>query len=503
MIMEIKRFKKIGLVCLLALWSASLLFSPASAQSPMTIEQALDIAEENNPDLKAAKLNLERYQYNLLAQQASLKSRFSLDLNPVNYSKSRRFDNRLSQWYTNETFNTSGTFMVSQPILMTDGEISLINTFGWQDNKSIVEGMRNQNKAFSNDLYLRLNQPIFTYNRRKMELQEIEFDYENAGIRYALQRLNTERSITNQFYSVYMAQNNLAISKEELENTKQSYEIIRNKVEADLAAREELYQAELNLANAQSAVQERIVALENAKDQLKQTLGMDLDEDFDVTVEIDVSPLAIDLLQAVQSGLKSRMEIRQREIDIELAELQMIRTKSLNEFRGDISLSVGIIGDHERFGSMYDNPTQNPRVAISFAIPIFDWGEKKARVNAQKVAQTIAKLEQENQQIDIELDVRQTWRRLENLRSQIDIAEKSVRNAQLTYDLNLTRYREGDLTGMEINQYQTQLSNRKIAYAQALINYKIELLNLKILTLYDFEKEEPIVPIREWKGTSN
>ena len=99
--------------------------------------------------------------------------------------------------------------------------------------------------------------------------------------------------------------------------------------------------------------------------------------------------------------------------------------------------------------------------------------------------------------------MRQTWRRLENLRSQIDIAEKSVRNAQLTYDLNLTRYREGDLTGMEINQYQTQLSNRKIAYAQALINYKIELLNLKILTLYDFEKEEPIVPIREWKGTSN
>jgi hypothetical protein len=47
------------------------------------------------------------------------------------------------------------------------------------------------------------------------------------------------------------------------------------------------------------------------------------------------------------------------------------------------------------------------------------------------------------------------------------------------------------------------LSNRKIAYAQALINYKIELLNLKILTLYDFEKEEPIVPIRGWKGTSN
>lgn len=494
---------RIQFSCLLILITGIALHSYTYAQTPMTIEQALDIAEENNPDLKASKLNLERYQYNLEAQQASLKSRFSLDLNPINYGRSRRFDERLSQWYTNETLNTSGTFRVSQPILMTGGEVSLINTFGWQDNKSTVENMDNRNRAFSNDFYLRLSQPIFTYNRSKMELKQIEFDYENAGIRYALQRLNTERSITNQFYTVYMAQNNLSISKEELENTEQSFEIIKNKVEADLSAREELYQAELNLANAQSAVEERSVSLENAKDQLKQTLGMSLDDNIEVTLEIELDHVAIDLVQAVQSALNSRMEIRQREIDIELAEFQMIQTKSLNEFKGDISLSVGIIGDNERFGNIYENPTQNPRMSISLSVPIFDWGEKKARVNAQKVAQTLAKLEQENLRIDIELDVRQTWRRLENLRTQIDIAEKSVRNAQLTYDINLTRYREGDLTGMEISQFQTQLSNRKIAHAQALINYKIELLNLKILTLYDFEDNRPIVPIKEWTGIIN
>lgn len=498
--MNIKRIR-IRLSCIMILMVGVSFLSYTSAQTPLTIDQALDIAEENNPDMRAAKLNLERYQYNLVAQRASLKSKFSLDLDPINYSRSRRFDNRLSQWYTNETLTTSGTFMISQPILFTDGEVSLINTFGWQDNQSIVEGMNNGNRAFSNDLYLRFNQPIFTYNRRKMELQQIEFDYENAGIRYALQRLNMERSITNQFYSVFMAQSNLEISREELANTEQSFEIIKNKVEADLSAKEELYQAELNLANAQSTVEERIVSLENARDQLKQTLGMSLHEDIKVTVEIDVSPLSIDLLQAVQSGLNSRMEIRQREIDIKLAELQMIQTKSLNEFRGDISLSVGIIGDHQRFENIYDNPTQNPRVSVSLAVPIFDWGEKKARVRAQQVAQTLAKLEEENLKIDIELEVRQTWRRLENLRTQIDIAEKSVRNAQLTYDINLTRYREGDLTGMEISQFQTQLSNRRMAYSQALINYKIELLNLKILTLYDFENDGPIVPIKEWVGT--
>ena len=293
-----------------------------------------------------------------------------------------------------------------------------------------------------------------------------------------------------------MAQSNLETSREELENARQSFEIIKNKVEADLSAKEELYQAELNLATAQSSVEERLVALANAEDELKQALGLPLHERIRVMADIGISPVAVSLEEAVRNGLDSRMELRQREIDIELAELQMVRTKSLNEFKGDISLSVGITGDNERLGSVYDNPTQNPRVAISFTVPIFDWGEKKARVKAQRTAQTIAKLRQENEKLDIELNIRQVWRRLENLRTQITIAEKNVRNAQLTYDLNLTRYREGDLTGMQISQFQTQLSNKKIAYSQTLINYKIELLNLKILSLYDFEKNAPVIPVR-------
>ena len=51
-----------------------------------------------------------------------------------------------------------------------------------------------------------------------MELKQIEYDYENANISYALQQLNTEKSITDQFYSVYMVQSNLEISREELVN---------------------------------------------------------------------------------------------------------------------------------------------------------------------------------------------------------------------------------------------------------------------------------------------
>ena len=85
---------------------------PSQGQIPLTIDKAMEIAQENSPSLRRSYMNLERYKQNLIAQKASLKSRFSLNLNPLDYNKNRRFDNRLSQWYTNETLNSSGTFQI-------------------------------------------------------------------------------------------------------------------------------------------------------------------------------------------------------------------------------------------------------------------------------------------------------------------------------------------------------------------------------------------------------
>ena len=175
-------------------------------------------------------------------------------------------------------------------------------------------------------------------------------------------------------------------------------------------------------------------------------------------------------------------------------DFQMIRTKALNEFKGEIAASIGLTGDNKNFKDIYSMPTTNPRVTVSLTIPLFDWGEKKARIKAQETAQLINKLETVEEKKTIEMDVRKTYRNLENNVRQIDIAKQNVTNAQLTYDLNLERYRNGDLTGMEMSQFQTQLSNKKISLAQAMINYKIELLNLKIQTLYDFEANRSILP---------
>ena len=101
----------------------------------------------------------------------------------------------------------------------------------------------------------------------------------------------------------------------------------------------------------------------------------------------------------------------------------------------------------------------------------------------------------EEEQNNIILGIRKVYRNLLNLQNQIEIARQTVTNAQLTYDLNLEKYKNGDLTGMDLNIYQNQLSEKQLTYTNSLISYKLELLNLKIQTLYDFEKKEAVTPV--------
>ncbi|NEW84797.1 MAG: TolC family protein, partial [Mariniphaga sp.] len=194
----------------------SLFLIQVNAQSIITLEQALDMAGKGSPSLQSSLYNLERTTESLNAQRAALKSQFSLNLNPMEYSNSRRFDARISQWYTNESLTTSGTFRVDQPILYTDGKISLVNQLGWQSNTSESGGATNSNKSFFNNLNLSLTQPLFTYNRTKTQIKTLELNNENAMLSYAMQRLMLEKNVSQYFYNVYLAQMSLSIKEEEL-----------------------------------------------------------------------------------------------------------------------------------------------------------------------------------------------------------------------------------------------------------------------------------------------
>lgn len=471
-------------------------------QDLLTMDRAMEYAVNNSPDMKQTELLLVQGQERLNAQRARLKSQFSVTLNPFEYEKTNRFDQQTSEWYLNESASSGGTFAINQSILPTNGELMLVNRFSY--DYSFTESdlaIDPVSRTFNNRLYLQFTQPIFTYNETRMELEKVKLNYEASLLRYLIMRLSLERDVATEFYAVYSNQMQLEIAREELKNNQESYEIIRNKVEGGLLALEELYQAEVNLATSRSNVYSSELTLENSKDQFKVLIGMPLEEEILIAAEIITDTVPVNQEMALAHALDNRMELRQRQIDLENADFDLIVAQATNEFAGSITASFGVQGNNETFGNLFETPTNTPAIGLTLNIPIFDWGERKSEIKAAEAARQSTQLDYDVEKTGIQMNIRSVVRSLKNLENQMQIQELTVENAQLAYDINLERYRNGDLTSLDLGMYSSQLSEAKMARTNAIINYKIELLNLKIQTLYDFEKQVPIIP-EELKSTS-
>ncbi len=131
-----------------------------SAQQGLTLNLAMEIAEQSSPAIKRTKFSLQRSQENLNAQRASMKSNFSLSINPFEYSNNREFLEFASQWNNTERYQSSGSLTVSQPIVATDASVSLTNSLSWQDVYSEYNDTRTT--GFNNNLFLNIKRtPVF------------------------------------------------------------------------------------------------------------------------------------------------------------------------------------------------------------------------------------------------------------------------------------------------------------------------------------------------------
>ena len=483
--------KKRRLVSVLYLALISAAGAPAGGEE-LTLERALNIAFQNSPAMRHASYQLESSERNLMAEQAGLKSRFSLAVTPYRTSSNRVFSELTSSYNTQTQTKTEGALTVRQPIKWTDGTLFITDVFNWQEASSSFAGGDKQ-ANFSNSLSLYLVQPLFTYNKTQMAIKELELALENTELAYAIQKLQIERLVTQQFLNLYYSRMSIQISEEEYKNATESFNIIQSKVDAGITAPEELYQADITKDNSLASLENKRMQHENSLDAFKTLLGMELEALIDVSAEIQKSIVEVDLNKAIGHGLENRMELRQKDIEIQNAMHDLIVAGAENEFKASLQVGLGLTGTDSQFNGIYNSPNSDRLIALTLDIPLFDWGQKKHHLAATRAQIETVKLSASEEMKGIKSEIREAYRSLQNQKRQIEIAEKSITNAELTYAINLERYRNGDLSSKDLQFYQLQLSQQKLSLVQAMINNKLALLDLKIRTLWDFETNRSIL----------
>ncbi|MDR2413684.1 MAG: TolC family protein [Odoribacteraceae bacterium] len=479
-----------------------LLFAGATGLYPLTataqdtlalsLERALELASLQSPELMNNRRALQRSETQMVNSKADLKPRLDLSFTPFSYNRVNNFQSYDASYNLTETMTSDIALRVSQKVKFTGGTLNLSEGIDWQDYKDKT-GNRSS-FTFNNRFTISYEQPIFKYNEVKMNSEQQELDLETSKLSYALQIIQLEQTVTNAFYGLYRSFKSVETAEDAYNNQMETYTLTKNKVETKLLAESELLQQEITLATRQDALASARDSYQRTKDDFKKTLGLSLDVDISVIPPVDIPAVEIDPEVAIEYALGQRFQLKQSEIALERLRLQLIQTKATDKFSGNLSFSLGFSGSDSKIEQMFNKQSHNEGVHVTLTIPIWDWGIRKNNIKNAELNIEESELNLEEARKEVVIRIRELCRSLPRYLNKIALSQKSIENAEITYKINYEKYMNGSLSSMMFKDYQDQLTTARQSYIDAVIDYRLQLLEIKIYTLWDFEKNESIVP---------
>ena len=203
-------------------------------------------------------------------------------------------------------------------------------------------------------------------------------------------------------------------------------------------------------------------------------------------------------------ALANRMEVREQEIQIELNTMNVKQQKAAGMIQADLTAYYEKIGVSSQnvntsftttINNSYNdflNRPQNFGLGINVSIPILDWGENRALVNAAKSRLKQTQIAKEAVQRSIEREVRNLVSELNSSLQRLQLLEKNLVVAEKSFEITRQRYADGDIDSqalaLERNRMNTAYNNHLRAY----INYQLLLSDLTRKTFYDFKTNQEI-----------
>lgn len=145
----------------------------------------------------------------------------------------------------------------------------------------------------------------------------------------------------------------------------------------------------------------------------------------------------------------------------------------------------------DSWGNLQDRPG-NFNAALTLSIPLIDWGENKARVNAAMASLEQNKLQLKGEKMSIEREIRNLVEQLNSSLRRLKLLEKNVLVAEKSFEISRQRYTNGEIDSQSIALERERLNNAYISRLESFITYKLLLSDLMRKTFYDFEHEQSL-----------
>ena len=428
-------------LCLICMGLMS--FGIASAQQTgevltLSINEAIELALSDNPTVKVANLEIERYDY--VRKQALASLYPSVDVSGQYSLAIRRQE--MAQGFS---FGGKNTFNVG-------GSVAL---------------------------------PLFVpaiYEQLKMTRTQMESAVESARAT----RIDMVASVRSAYYNVLLAEQSLEVLKEAIKTTEEVVKNTKKLYENGLASEYDYLTAEVQLSNLKPQVLQTENAIGLTKLQLKMYLSIPEGVDIAVVGTLDDFRDQVLLNEDYSYDIEDNTTVRSLDIQAKMLKhqerlIQSSRMPSIAAFgqisyigqeRVDLSGLMGggmpraAAGEQSKF--WWQAPIS---VGAQISIPIFAGFKKTNQLHEVRNQMAQLNIQREYAEQGVRLQIEQAINTLLTARETMLSNELTVQQAEKAYNISLTRYNAGAGTILELNSSQLSLTQAQLSYSQSIYDY--------------------------------
>ena len=457
----------------------------------VNLQESIEIAQENSPVARANKFSLISSREAYRSFQADLYPSLSLSGDAPNFNKSI-FTNRLDDgsliFASQRQSDASTLISIDQNILPTGGRLSVSsgltrlgifageNTYRWQSTPLVVG----------------LQQPLFQFNSLKWRNQLEPLRREIAEKEFVEEMEALAVQVTDGFFDILLARINVENSEFNVARNDSIYTISQGRFRVGSIAENDLLQTELALRNAESSLTRSRIEYQRALNNFKILLGFSTDVTLNLEAPDELPDVNVNIELAKQLAYENNSEALSYRFNEIAADRDFEQAKKEAGFSATIQANFGLNQTSTNFRDLYSNPENRQFVTVGFNIPIFNWGQSRAEVNAARnqQRQVANSIEYQRNQFLQEVDYQVS--QFLQLKDQVLLAAQSDTIAQRRYDVAQNRYLIGKIDITNLFIAQNEKDSARQAYIQTLGDYWTGWYALRQLTLYNFQENEMI-----------
>jgi outer membrane protein len=421
----------------------------ATSQAPpeegevLTVEQAVAIALEQNPQVLTARARTEILE----GQIKQIKSQAFPSIS-VGTSALR---------WRDPAFLNSSSFD-SIPADFREGlKPSGANLFGYD---------------------LTFYQPIYTAGKVGTALQLARLEREGVGIDASRTEQDIRAQVVRAFYGLLLAEKQLEIVRDTVRQRERHLEMARSRFQAGVATEVDVLRSEVSLANAQPDLIRAENGIRYARSLLNTLLARPTQHPTRALGELLFRPVMLPPLdEIVRSAFAGRPELQRLRLNEKEAEAQ--KQLAASESR----LNVGFNGQYgfsaRDPANLFDPNFTRWTFALTLNLPVFDGGRREGMIEEAIAQERIVRLARSETEDQIHLQAQTAVDELRRAEQTVQAAQASVREAERVLGMMEQNYRYGAATTLDVQDAQTALSLARMNHLQSLFDHTVARAQLR------------------------